>query len=332
MVRTKNGFSPIFVVVIIGVIALLVASGKSSLQPKVKGLQLAEGGTSGGGSTSGSSGGSDSGSHSGDSGGSTSGSGSSGSTSGSGGSTGGSDSGGSKSPGPSGSGFSVSGKIGTGGTNKGVEIKNADVEIKSGEVQTVKEKEDENEIENEIEKPEVEKVEIDSTEGALELELKEANTPENKKLGKVGNLKLKVRQGKVEQELEFKAEGEKLIVEEQNIGAETNFPLTFDKATGQLIVTTPNGPRIIRVLPSRASLIAKNAGIQNEIDKIEIQRSSIQGTNEDVVLKLTGKKTGSILGLIDINAPVETEIGAQTGKVININEPFWLKLLSPFIQ
>lgn len=317
MSAKRNGFAPIFFLIIIAVAALVVVSTKKSSHPQVQGLELAKG------DDSGSSGGSDSGSHSSDSGGS------------SGGSSGSSSSGdsGSKS---SGSGSSTTSnttsKSGSSEIKKSFELKNAEVEVNKPETHTIKETEDENEIENEIEAPETEKVEVHFADGLLELESKEASAAASKKLGKVQNLKLKLKQNGLEQELEVKVEGDNINIEAQNIGAETHFPLTFDKVTGQLLVTTANGQRVIRVLPAQASQIARTAGVQNQIEKIEIQANSTQGANEDVVLKLTGRKTGKILGIIDINQPVETEVGAQSGTILNTNEPFWLRLFSSLIQ
>lgn len=242
------------------------------------------------------------------------------------GSSGGSDSGGSDAT-------STTSKNQPSQTTEPFEVKKAEVEVNTTKSHTSSETESENEIENEIEAPENENIGVKLTDGALDIESKEASSAaSSKKLGKAQNIKLTLKQNGVEQQLEVKAEGDHLTLAAQNIGAEAQFPLTFNKATGQLLVTTPNGQRVIRILPAQASNIARSAGIQNQIDKIEIQTSSNTGTNEDVVLKLTGRKTGKILGVFDVNQPVETEIGAQSGNVVNINEPFWLRLLSPLIQ
>ncbi|GEM_PF-3235443 len=305
MSAKRNGFAPILILIIVAALTLVVVSARKSSHPQVQGLKLAKG------DDSGSSGGGDSGSHSSDSGGS---------------------SGGSSGSGSSSTNNTTSNKSGSGEIKKSFELKNAEVEVNKPETHTAQEVENEDEIENEIEAPKTEKVEVGFANGLLELESKEVNTAANKKLGKVQNLKLKLKQNGIEQELEVKVEGDHISLEAQNIGAETHFPLTFNKATGQILVTTPNGQRVIRVLPAQASQIARTAGIQNQIEKIEIQANSTTGTNEDVVLKLTGRKTGKILGVIDINGPVQTEIGAQSGSILSNNEPFWLRLLSSLIQ
>lgn len=319
MPHRKNGFAPILFLVIIAAIgtAILSSNRFSSKPPypQVQGLELAKG------DDSGSSGGSDSGSHSGDESGKNQ---PSGSTETSSGGTG-SDSSNTS------TGNTTSNKSGSGETKKGFEIKK--MEVKESEIRTAQEIEDENEIENEIESPETEKIDVNLTEGILEFESKGTSaTLKPKKLGKAQNVKLTLKQNGIEQELEVKAEGDHINLVTQNIGAETRFPLTFDKTTGQLLVTTPNGQRIIRILPAQASQIAQTAGIQNQIEKIEIQANTTAGTDEDVVLKLTGKKTGKILGIIDVNQPVEAEIGARSGSIISTTTPFWLRLLSPLIR
>ncbi len=318
--RKESGFVPIWLVVVAALAGIVVVSSSGLLnkssRPQVQGLELAKGDDSGSGSSGG-----------GDSGGSSGGGSSSSSSSGG-------DSGGNKSFGSGNSNStSATSKTQPSKTPEPFEVKKVEVEVNKTKSSTPSEIESENEIENEIEAPENENIGVELTDGALGIESKEASSAaSSRKLGKAQNIKLTLKQNGVEQELEIKAEGDHIKLEAKNIGAETQFPLIFNKVTGQLLVTTPNGQRAIRILPAQASNIARNAGIQNQIDKIEIQTSSNTSISEDVVLKLTGRKTGKILGVFDVNQPVETEIGAQSGNVVNINEPFWLRLLSPLIQ
>lgn len=187
--------------------------------------------------------------------------------------------------------------------------------------------EQEVENENEVETADVGEFQAKVNDGELEFEAKEAT--DASKLARLKNttaIKVKLN-GK---EIELQAENDHINLKLGNIQAETRFPLTIDQTTGQLMVITPNGPRPIRVLPDQASQVAQNAGVQNKIDKLEVLSST--SATDSVVIKLTGAKTGSILGLIPINQPVETEVGAQTGQIVNVNAPFWLRLLSPFIR
>lgn len=133
-------------------------------------------------------------------------------------------------------------------------------------------------------------------------------------------------------EIGVKTEKGNFKLELKGVAAESKFPISFDKTTGQLFVTTPNGERQIRLLPDEASSIAKLAGIQNQIDKIEIVENNQPSTEDEIVFNLSGLKTGKLLGLIPVKSPVQAEIGANSGKILNIDQPFWLKLLSPLVK
>lgn len=225
----------------------------------------------------------------------------------------------------SGSSGSSGGSSSTSGSSGEIKTSSTPTPIQRAETSHIEEPEDENE--DEIEAPEMGEFEVKANEGQLEFEAKEAS--EASKLARLRNanaIKVKLN----ERNIAFEAENDHINLKLGNIEAETRFPLTIDQVTGQLMVITPNGPRPIRVLPDQASDIAQNAGVQNKIEKLEILPSP--SSTDSVVIKLTGAKTGSILGIIPINQPVETEVGAQTGRIVSINEPFWLRLLSPFIR
>ncbi len=189
------------------------------------------------------------------------------------------------------------------------------------------EQDEQTEDENEVETTDVDEFQISARDGEFELEAKEATEASRlARLRSASAIKVKLN-GK---NVELEAENDHINLKLGNIQAETRFPLTIDQATGQLMVITPNGPRPIRVLPDQASLVAQNAGVQNKIERLEILSST--SATDSVVIKLTGAKTGSILGIIPVNQPVETEIGAQSGQIVNVNAPFWLRLISPLIR
>lgn len=202
---------------------------------------------------------------------------------------------------------STSGSSRGGGSETENEVKTTTTTIKVSPVPFTKR---ETENENEVEIPESEKIEFNAT-----------NSAQNRKQ------KGKFKAGS----LEIENEDNETKITSGTTSATVKFPLTFDKVTGQLFVTTGNGIRQIRILPDQASEVAKNAGIQNEIDKIEIIQNSKSGIDA-TVFKLTGKKTGKLFGIFDINQAVETEVGTQTGNVVSTNEPLILQIFAPFIR
>lgn len=309
------------------------------LHPEVKGVLIAKDESSSGGS-------SDSGSHdSGSSGGSSGGS-SSDSSSGGGSSNSGSQnsntstntSSGSQNNTSNGSSIPITPsktenetKTETRHIERKIEASKAEKEVK---IETKTEAENtsdlENEVENEVEKPEVKEVEVAAKQGEIEVEAKEASSASNQKKS-TKNLSINLTKNKGEKQIKLAAEGEKIEIASKGVTAESKFPLSVNKQTGQLFVRTGKGLREIRILPNQAAEIASLANIENQIDKIELIENELPNIQDDILVKISGKKNGNLAGFIPISTSVETEIGAQTGDIVKVSEPIWLRLLSKFI-
>lgn len=175
------------------------------------------------------------------------------------------------------------------------------------------------EIEDEVEKPEVEKVDVHLATEAGELEIETEGTRSGRRHATSSGISvasLKIKSG--ENSIEFESHG---------VIAGTNFPLTFDKTTGQLFVNTPNGPRLIRVLPDQASAIATTSGVQNKIEDIQLLEN-----NGVLNFEVHGKKTGNFLGLFPVSADVISNIDPATGQITSVTQPRWLQLFGNLLQ
>lgn len=151
-------------------------------------------------------------------------------------------------------------------------------------------------------------------------------------MGEVDNIKIKVKEGQKENEIELKTEDGRFEFKAKGVAAQSNFPLSVNNATGELSVQTPQGAKIIRLLPNQVAEIALRAGVQNKIEAIEVSENDQERDESGLVFKVQGTKSGKIFGLIPVSAPVETQIGAQTGTVVSVNEPAWFKLISNFVR
>ena len=130
---------------------------------------------------------------------------------------------------------------------------------------------------------------------------------------------------------QFKISDDGLELESGTVSAVSKFPIAFNKLTNTLLVITGNGTKEIRILPGQASSIAQTSGIENEIEKIELEQSKTDQNIE--VFKVSGKRNGKLFGLINVSEPVETEINAQTGQVVSTtNNSLLFQFLSPFIK
>lgn len=348
----QKGFVHFFLLIaVFGVVALVATSNipvtfTPTQNPNVKGVLIAKGGDDSGGS----SGGGDSSSHDSDSSSSSGGSGSR--SSDNSGDSGKTENSSTTSPqSVKNSSVQSTREVKTSQSNVKMEKENEKVESKetNEENKTTKANklENENEIENELENEEVKEVELKAKDGELDIEVKEASGstrklsqnhgPSQNKSKKV-KLTLGLQTGSSsadlneKREVEIEADGNVLKISSKGIAAETNFPLSIDKNTGQLVVQTGNGPKVIRILPHQASQITLAAGVQNQIEDIEITENTTPSSADTIEFKIKGVKLGSLLGFIPVNSSVETKIGAQTGNINQVTEPLWLRLLSPFMQ
>ena len=120
----------------------------------------------------------------------------------------------------------------------------------------------------------------------------------------------------------------KLSVTKNQVTAITDFPLSIDVATKQLIVTTPQGQKSVAILPDQAVQNLLASGIVNAIvpqnagTATQDQLGAFDGTvkletrNNEMIYKIDGKKTHRLLGFIPITTPVTAIVSADTGATV----------------
>jgi hypothetical protein len=169
-----------------------------------------------------------------------------------------------------------------------------------------------------------------------ESELSESSSSGHKQKGKGSNrFKLKVKSDEGENEIELEEEdatGSATKFTEKGTEVETELHLGLDDKTHKLQVTTISGIKTLNILPIKALEIAETEGIQSEISKVELINNSVKTASDGATFKLTGIRKGKLFGLIPLTASVESQIGAQSGDVLEVKQPLWLKLLSSFIK
>lgn len=139
----------------------------------------------------------------------------------------------------------------------------------------------------------------------------------------------------VETETELEDEGveveaiseDTMAFTKNQFSAITNFPLSIDVGTNLLILSTPEGQRIVTVLPDQAIQSLLETGIVNTIDtsldaQVLDQLGSSNGViklelkNKDIVYRIKGKKEHKILGLIPVSSPTTAFVSANSGDVV----------------
>ncbi len=183
-------------------------------------------------------------------------------------------------------------------------------------------------VETEMKQEEVLKIQMRETSGVLDVSLEEATDGGTLRkrgqtdrvvlfLGGTGPVEIRARQSG----LELTSGGTRSV---------TDFPLTFNKTTNQLMVDDQTKLRFIRIFPNQALEIAKTV-MNGEMKNMELAGATKGDVGDDLVYKITAIKTGKMFGLFPLTVTSETMVGAQSGLVVNVNEPFLLKFLSGLI-
>lgn len=133
---------------------------------------------------------------------------------------------------------------------------------------------------------------------------------------------------------ELEAEGVKVVKATQTstptfaknqIAAKTDFPLSIDVTTKQLIVTTPAGQKVVTVLPDQAVQNLLATGVINRVETpptdttLTNQLGTVSGIvkltirNNETVYEVNGVKTHRVLGFIPVSTPVKAFVSTETG-------------------
>lgn len=105
----------------------------------------------------------------------------------------------------------------------------------------------------------------------------------------------------------------------------SEFPLSVDIATKQLIVTTPAGSKIVTVLPDKAVNNLLAAGVVTKVDSSQTTESELQSVEKQVklttyknimVYEIKGTKTHKVFGLLPINMPLKAYVSVEEGNPI----------------
>lgn len=124
-----------------------------------------------------------------------------------------------------------------------------------------------------------------------------------------------------------KTSDNQLSVTKNQVTAVTDFPLSIDIATKQLIITTPDGQKTVTILPDQAVQNLLATGIINTLEQNTDTTTQEQSTtftgdvkleirNNEVVYKVNGVKTHRMLGFIPVTTPVTAFVSADTGDTV----------------
>ena len=131
----------------------------------------------------------------------------------------------------------------------------------------------------------------------------------------------------VEDELKVKVKiklnGSEFEFESEGINAESNFPLSINPDTNELVVTTTKGEKVVSILPDQA--------VENMLDSEKITTVLSTNIDEDengeLEYQIEGQDEEKLLGLFNIKIHKKFVVSATTGQEISSQVDFLNQLL-----
>ncbi len=119
-----------------------------------------------------------------------------------------------------------------------------------------------------------------------------------------------------------------LALTSNRVAAITGYPLSINVETKQLTITTPQGQRVVTVLPDEAVANLLATGLINQVEStltdtdIQGELGALSGVvgidirDGEIVYKIDGVKTHRLLGLIPVDTQTTAFVSADTGTVV----------------
>src|SRR3990167_4081882 len=116
----------------------------------------------------------------------------------------------------------------------------------------------------------------------------------------------------------------RLTFEDSRISAPTNFPLSIDVGTKQLVVNTPAGQKIVTVLPDEAVNNLLMSGIISKLNNRIKTKANLEFKirNNEPVYEIDGLKTYRLFALITVSRPLLVVVSTETGEVVSTEKSF----------
>lgn len=133
-----------------------------------------------------------------------------------------------------------------------------------------------------------------------------------------------------DEEISVSSDDGHMEIEHNAVRTRTNFPLSIDPVTRELLVTTPDGEKTLAVLPDEALNTLFARGVLTEITSGSIQESTgaspsavrassleLKVINGNLVYEVEGKKKEKFLGIIPVTLPRTVTVSALSGEVLS---------------
>jgi len=113
---------------------------------------------------------------------------------------------------------------------------------------------------------------------------------------------------------------------QKGFSADTNYPIKIDPKSREVSLDTPSGLRYLAVLPYEAveRLVKANVISYTKLDQnMEIAESD----SGELLYNVPGERELNILNFLNYPVEVTASISATTGRLVEIDQPIWLRVL-----
>ena len=128
------------------------------------------------------------------------------------------------------------------------------------------------------------------------------------------------------QKLTISVLGDKFIIGQRNVFAETDYQINIDASSARLTLETPSGLRFLSILPRQATDSVLRAKYINRIESEK--KLVIKEEGSDLTYEVFGDKVFNIFNLFEYGVPVSAKVSASTGEILSIEGPTWWKVIN----
>ncbi len=133
------------------------------------------------------------------------------------------------------------------------------------------------------------------------------------------------------QEIRILSSEGKFRIVQNDVAAETQFPIYIDTKDHKLSVDTDTGRQYILVMPAEAFESALRANVLTKLKDSSVMTLR-QGSQGEVLYQLEGQKIISLFNLMELPVDVSALISASSGKIEEVSQPVWFQFFGFLFQ
>ena len=167
---------------------------------------------------------------------------------------------------------------------------------------------------------------LKNEDGKVSLTVKQGGNETEKDLSNYSDDIVEIVQRKKAETVTIVKNDDGFSVVQKGFSADTTFPIKIDPESREVSLETPSGLRYLAILPFDAveRLVKANVISYTKLEKgIEITESD----SGELLYKVPGERELNILNFLDYPVEVTASISATTGKLVEVDQPVWLRVL-----